>query len=324
MYTTKRLIFNAATFVPGITALPVVKRKLAKRSLGTGGGAQRARYCYSVWLRHLAHAHGNGLDTNPRHVAELGPGHSLGIGLAAMLLGVERYYAFDVVSHANAERNLGVFEELIALVRSRADIPDAKEFPAVGPALPSYAFPAHLISDERIERNLQPERLDRIRAALRTCDSPASIIQYRAPWHTESTIERDTLDLVFSQAVLEHVDELPQTYRAIYDWLRPNGTMSHQIDFKCHDSAREWNGHWTYSDLMWKIARGKDTWLINREPHSTHVRLIQECGFRVVEDTKVPRPSKITRSQLAPRFQHLTDVDLTTCDAFVQAVKPAS
>ncbi|MET0659721.1 MAG: hypothetical protein ABW110_16355, partial [Steroidobacteraceae bacterium] len=107
-------------------------------------------------------------------------------------------------------------------------------------------------------------------------------------------------------------------------WLRPNGYMSHQIDFKCHDSAREWNGHWTYSDLMWKIARGKDTWLINREPHSTHVRLIHECGFRVVEDARVSRPSKITRSQLASRFQQLTDADLTTCDAFIQVVKPAS
>jgi SAM-dependent methyltransferase len=314
MYTTRRLIFNAATFVPGITSLPLVRRKLAKRSLGTGGGAQKARYCYSVWLRHLLHAHANGLNTNPTHIAELGPGHSLGVGLAAMLMGVERYYAFDVTSHANAERNLGVLDELIELLRSRADIPDAREFPALGPSLPSYAFPSHLISDERIER---------IRAALRNTESPNSVIQYRAPWSTQAAIEHDSLDMVFSQAVLEHVDELPQTYKAIYDWLRPNGYMSHQIDFKCHDSAREWNGHWTYSDLMWKIARGKDTWLINREPHSTHVRLIEACGFRIVEDTKVTRPSKITRSQLAPRFRHMTDDDLTTCDAFIQAVKPA-
>ena len=80
MYTTKRLIFNAATFVPGISALPLVKRKLAQRSLGTGGGAQSARYCYSVWLRHLIHAWKNGLPFRPNRVAELGPGFSIGVG----------------------------------------------------------------------------------------------------------------------------------------------------------------------------------------------------------------------------------------------------
>jgi Methyltransferase domain len=324
MYTTKRLIFNAATFVPGITALPLVKRKLANRSLGTGGGAQSARYCYSVWLRHLLHASANHLSSDPKHVAELGPGLSLGIGLAAILSGVERYYAFDVVAHHHAERNLAVFDELIALFKGRTPIPRNDEFPNVGPDLPAFDFPRQLLDEERLERNLRPERLARVREALRHCDSPQSMIQYRAPWHTENAIERDSLDLVFSQAVLEHVDQLADTYRAIYEWLRPNGYMSHQIDFKCHDSAREWNGHWTYSDVMWKLVRGKDTWLINREPHSTHLRLIRESGFRVVEDTRVERPSRIARSQLAPRFKTLTDEDLRTGDAFIQALKPAS
>ena len=323
MYRTKRLIFNAATFVPGITALPLVRRKLAKRSLGTGGGAQSARYCYSVWLRHLLHANANHLNVYPKQVAELGPGLSLGIGLAAILSGVERYYAFDVVAHQHAERNLAVFDELIALFTARSPIPRADEFPLVGPELPAYDFPRQLLDDERLERTLQPERLARVREALRHCDSPQSMIQYRAPWHTENAIERDSLDLVFSQAVLEHVDQLTDTYRAIYEWLRPNGYMSHQIDFKCHDSAREWNGHWTYSDLKWKLVRGKDTWLINREPHSTHLRLMREAGFRIVEDTRVERPSSIARSHLATRFKTLTDEDLRTGDAFIQALKPA-
>ena len=323
MYTTKRLIFNAATFVPGVTALPLVRRKLAKRSLGTGGGAQSARYCYSVWLRHLLHANANHLNVDPRHVAELGPGLSLGIGLAAILSGVERYYAFDVVAHQHAERNLAVFDELIALFQARAPIPRTDEFPAIGPDLPAYDFPRQLLDDERLERNLRPERLARVREALRHCDSPQSMIQYRAPWHTQNAIERDSLDLVFSQAVLEHVDQLADTYRAIYEWLRPNGYMSHQIDFKCHDSAREWNGHWTYSDLKWKLVRGKDTWLINREPHSTHLRLMRESGFRIIEDTRVERSSKLARSHLAPRFKTLTDEDLRTGDAFIQALKPA-
>ncbi len=40
---------------------------------GTTGGTNSARYCYSVWLRHLVHAYKNGFSTQPTVVAELGP-----------------------------------------------------------------------------------------------------------------------------------------------------------------------------------------------------------------------------------------------------------
>jgi hypothetical protein len=53
-------------------------------AIGTGG-TDSARYCNSVWLRHLVTLSRNGLGAVPRVVAELGPGDSLGIGLAALL-----------------------------------------------------------------------------------------------------------------------------------------------------------------------------------------------------------------------------------------------
>jgi SAM-dependent methyltransferase len=329
VFSKKRLLLNALSFVPGVMALPAVKRKIVRRHSGTSG-TDRARYCYTVWLRHLVSAHLNGLDHDPQAVAELGPGDSIGIGLAAILTGAERYYAFDVQRYANLERNLTVFEELLALFQARADIPGPEEWPRVGPELGDYSFPAFL-TPQRMARNLRPERLERVRAALRaggahdsTNDgsrSDESMIRYRAPWNTRGAIERDSIDLVFSQAVLEHVDDLADVYEAMRQWLKPDGYMSHQIDFKCHDSARAWNGHWTYSNLMWKLARGKDVWLINREPHSTHLKLLDANGFRVVEDKTVQRPSTLTRRQLAPQFRQIPEADLTICDAFIQAVK---
>ena len=58
-----------------------------------------------------------------------------------MLTGVERYFAFDVVAHANTPRNLAIFDGLVELFRERADIPDASEYPRVGPTLNDYRFP---------------------------------------------------------------------------------------------------------------------------------------------------------------------------------------
>ena len=321
MISRKRLLFNAATFMPGATFLPLVKRVLARRALGTGGTDQ-ARYCYSVWLRHLASAAANGLNCAPEAVAELGPGNSLGIGLAAILSGAERYYAFDLVAHASVERNLAVVDELAELFRTRADIPDSSEFPQVGPTLEDYRFPAHLLTEERLTRALDPARLDRIKESLRNCADRRSMVQYRAPWSSRDVVEHQSLDVVFSQATLEHVDDLTDVYRTMYLWLKPGGYISHQIDFKCHGCAEEWNGHWTYSDFMWKLVRGKDVWLINRQSYSTHLALMKSCGFRIAGEQLVRKPSNVTRGQLAPRFRSLTDDDLTTTDAFIQAVRP--
>jgi SAM-dependent methyltransferase len=318
----KRLLFNAATFIPGMTHVPLVKRVLARREFGTCG-TDCARYCYSVWLRHLVSAAESGLNCDPRAIAELGPGDSLGIGIAAVLTGAERYSAFDIVLHANTERNLSIAAELIELFRAHADIPDNTEFPNVGPTLNDYRFPGHILTEERMRRALDPVRLDRIRRSLRDCASRQSMIQYRVPWSCEGAVERDSLDLVYSQATLEHIDNLQDVYRAMHQWLKPGAYMSHQIDFSCHDSAVEWNGHWTYSDLMWKLVRGKDTWLINRLPHSAHLELMRSCGFRIASEQCVRKPSSVSRQDLAARFRSISDDDLVTSVAFIQAVKPA-
>jgi hypothetical protein len=62
---------------------------------------------------------------------------------------------------------------------------------------------------------------------------------------------------------------------------------------------------------------------LNREPASTHMRLITRSGLKVVGEERVQIESGIERARLARRFQRLTDEDLTTKAIFLQAVKPA-
>lgn len=318
MFRKRRLLFNLLTFMPGASSLPPVKRKLQRRVTGTGG-SDSARYCYSVWLRHLVLAAESNQNTNPRTVAELGPGDSLGVGLAALLTGAERYLAFDVVVHANTVRNQAVFAQLVDLFRQRAPIPDEHEFPEANPKLRDYAFPAGILTDERLGHTLSDERIAAIRESLDDCSSTNSLIQYRAPWFSDQVIERGSVDMIYSQAVLEHVDLLQKVYHCMHLWLAPRGFMSHQIDLKCHGWANEWNGHWTFSESMWKLIRGKDSWLINREPASTHIRYMQQEGYRIMRVDRVRRHSKIVRKDLAPRFRDMPDEDLETSGVFVQA-----
>jgi hypothetical protein len=308
-----------------LTYVPVIERHILKRTAGTDS----ARYCYSVWLRHLVMARAAGLSDDPRTVAELGPGDSLGIGLAALLTGASTYVGLDLVNYASAARNAAVLDDLVALFESRAPIPDATEFPEVKPYLPSYEFPEHILTQERLAGCLAPSRLAKIRHALeRVNDTPDARgeegvrIIYRAPWNDPAVIERGTIDLVYSQAVLEHVDDLERTYRALAVWIRPGGFASHQIGFVSHGITPEWNGHWTISDPVWKLIRGRRPYLLNREPASTHLRLIRASGLEVVNEARVGKQSDVARERLAARFRAMSDEDLTTRAVFVQAVKP--
>jgi len=286
-----------------------------------------ARYCYCVWLRHLAAARESGLLSSfPLTIAELGPGSSLGTGLAGLLSGAQRYYGLDVVKYCSNNRNLEIFDELVALFRSRASIPDEKELPHVKPLLDSYAFPGHILTQESLERTLDSELIPLLRKelfALNHGHPPQTRqIHYFAPWNSADTLEPSTVDMIYSQAVLEHAEPLGAVYKNLRKWLKPGGFMSHQIDFRSHGTAEDWNGHWEYSDIMWKLIKGGKPYLINREPLSVHLALQKEAGFKIIAVKKYLSATKLNPARLAGRFRHLSEEDLTVSGAFIQSVKP--
>lgn len=307
----KRLIYGIANFAPGVSQL---------RAKGTGG-TDSARYCYSVWLRHLVMAEKNGFNTSPKIVAELGPGDSIGIGLAALISGCEQYFAFDIVEHANIERNLSILDELVTLFKNKTPIPGDDEWPKVNPKLKDYRFPSDILNDDRLRIALEDSRIEKIRKSVRNINAENSVIEYKVPWYKANVIGAESVDMIYSQAVLEHVDDLRNTYNAMYSWLRPTGHISHTIDFKCHETADEWNGHWTYSKFTWKLIRSRRSYLINRAPYSAHNKFLNDAGFVLTAAIKTTSESNLTLSQLAPEFRSISQDDLVTTGVFIQAVK---
>tara|TARA_R110002072_G_scaffold1598_8_gene13691 strand:- start:15940 stop:16710 length:771 start_codon:yes stop_codon:yes gene_type:complete len=253
----------------------------------------------------------------PRVVAELGPGDSIGVGLAALLSGAEKYFALDVVKHADLNSNLEVFERLVVLFQSSGPIP---EIDNVKPGLDDVSFPRDLLNDfGRLD--LSDQRLDRIRDSIRNPDSVDSLIKYQVPWANTETVELGSVDLIFSQAVLEHVDDLEVTYKAMFKWLSGGGFMSHQIDFKCHNTFPQWNGHWTADELLWSMIRGRQPYLLNRESASTHRDFIQATGFDVILEEVTNSETLIGVKDLAPRFNNMSVEDIETSGLFVVCKK---
>lgn len=118
------------------------------------------RYGYSAWLRHLIVALKNDLPTNPDVVAGPDLGNSLGTGLATLIYGANKYYAFDVVDYTNKKRKLAVFDALVKLFKNCENVPDNNEFPKVKPYLETYEFPNYIVTDERLSEALRPDRIE--------------------------------------------------------------------------------------------------------------------------------------------------------------------
>jgi hypothetical protein len=294
---------------------------------GTGARSTGA-YCYSVWLRHLAIIARAVPTFAPKVVVELGPGDSLGLGCAALLSGAEQYIGLDVVARASAENDVKVLDELVELFEHHAPIPDGRVFPNLLPELQSYRFPARLFTDDGARRiRIEPERLKSIREALVDRqdvlydDVP---VGYTASWGPR-TLDRQSVDLVISQAVLQDMghepakSELAGTFQAMSRWLRKGGVMSHQINFAFPGNP-EWNHHWRYSDAAWRVVRGNRPLFENRVPLSVYLALCDENDFEVVSVKRVEQQG-LPREKVAPRFRDLPEDDFRTSSAHIVAVR---
>ncbi|MCJ7443555.1 MAG: hypothetical protein MUO26_03325 [Methanotrichaceae archaeon] len=327
MYRT--ILVGTLTFLPGAnfiisqigTAYPngLISKVLSDSEIDI------ARYGYSVWLRHLVMALGNDPKSIPKTVLEFGPGDSLGIGLAALLSGAEKYYALDVIKYADIDKNLKIFNELVKLFKKRESIPTNIEFPEVRPVLESYEFPHNILTEDVLDISLNDERIKLIKNNIANIYKKKNeMIQYSAPWDDPGIVGPQSVDMAISQAVLEHIENLEDIYRLLSLWLVGGGVMSHTIDLKSHGCSNKWNGQLTYSDPIWRLMKGNRKYFLNRYTYSSHIEIQKKYHFNILIINKDFRSSDVSRDELNPRFKSLPDEDLEISTVYILSNKVPS
>lgn len=284
--------------------LPQVAPALARRNYPSVD----AQYYYRVWLNHVRLAQHYGPWETPETVLEIGPGKSLGVGVAALLSGVRRYWAYDANALRETCEESQLVPELARLYQQQAVFADAAA------VLPSTSLPPQFFSDDRL--GLAPKRLRRVKDSLAR---RSDLITY---FTDAAALPANSVDFLFSHSVLEHVDDLGPLYERMWEWLKPGGTMTHSIDFTAHGTSPHWNGHWTIPDWMWQVLKGRRRYFINRAPISRHRILLEHYGFELLGVHVLRRDSQLTSRELAAPFRQLSEADLTTASAFLIARKP--
>jgi SAM-dependent methyltransferase len=285
------------------------------------GGTFSSEYCYSVWLRHLYYLTDSKLVDNIgdlKNIAEIGPGDSLGIGISALYTGAANYYAFDVIKHTNLQRNLTINKELLKYFEERLEIPHGSRLRETAPVLSDYSFPNKII---KYEPKYYKQKYNEIEACLNGVKSQDHSIKYIVPWTNAKLQSINNIDLIFSQAVMEHIEEIDFAYGEMYKWLKKGGIISHQIDFKAHEITKEWNGHWFISEIFWKFLLHGRKYSINRLPLSSHINAIKKAGFTIKTVLPVQRPNSYNNSTPKVKNVEYNQEDLITSGALIQAVK---
>ena len=245
--------------------------------------AQYFRDCVDAYFEHLriAPADVSGFLAG-KTLMEYGPGDLPGVAALMVARGARKVYCVDRFPLVNlSTKNARVLGDLIDGSRGQ----DRDRLVA---CLANADNPAAGFAPDRIEYLVRPSGLSGLRAAV---------------------------DLVFSRAVLEHVDDLEATFADMMAAMRPGALAIHQVDLRSHglhmSNPLDFLG---WSSRLWQLMYSEKG-VPNRWRIDKYRSILQRLPADVLElaPTKLASQEHVTgaRAALAPEFQALSDEDLS-------------
>lgn len=264
-----------------LARLPIPIRAWHRLGLFVPGFMRDPGYAIDVFETHWRRAGSPGPGFT---YLELGPGESLATALVAWAYGARGGVLVDAGDFA--VRDIANYRPLIARLAQKPHVRDVREL-------------SGLASLDALLRTVGADVRSDGLAGLKAVPS-------------------ESVDLIFSQAVLEHVPlgDFAATADELHRIQKPNGVGSHRVDFKDHLQGSLNNLR--FSESTWEkpcFAR-RSGFYTNRLRFSAMRDAFTRAGFSVT----VPEQNRwdvlpIARSKMAALFRDLSDDDLRTSGA---------
>jgi SAM-dependent methyltransferase len=227
-----------------LSRLPISDKQWQKLNIFRAGTMDSPEFAFSIFKKHYE---GSGLTTlKDCAVLELGPGNGLLTALYARSFGATRTWLIDAGTLASIDVRLFVEAERVL---STFNLP----VPHIGRA-PSLEIALGQLNTTYLTEGL---------ASLQT-------------------VRDETIDFMFSNAVLEHVrlSEFAKTVREMQRVLKPNGVASHQIDFRDH--LQNGLNNLRFRERIWESEfMASSGFYTNRLNWPTMEKLFRDAGFSV-------------------------------------------
>lgn len=215
---------------------------------------------------------------------------------------------------------------LLMLARGAAKVYCVDRFPLVNLSPKNARVVRDLID------GCQPQERERLLACLADPNDPAAGF---APDRLEVLVRPSGLsglmscvDMVFSRAVLEHVDDLPATFADMTAALRPGGVAIHQVDLRSHGlHKRNPLDFLAWSPRLWQMMYS-DKGVPNRWRIDRYREIVAKLGVEtlLLAPTQIAAPEHLAqvRDALALPFRNVSDEDLAWLGFWLAFRKPGT
>jgi SAM-dependent methyltransferase len=270
-----------------LSRVPLAYEFWRKLGIFQHGHMHVAEYSLGVVTSHIDRLGGR-IRVNSATCLEFGPGDSLASALIAHTLGAARVILVDAGNFAN--RDIRIYRQLTAELAARG-------FPV-----------ADFANIETVDDMLRLTNAEYLTSGLSSLQK----------------IKSGSVDLIWSQAVLEHVryHEMDAVFSEFHRILKPNGAMSHRIDFRDHLGGSLNNLR--FSRRLWESEfMVKSGFYTNRVRQPVMLRALQNAGFdvNILETIKWDR-LPLVRCEMDTEFSGLPEIDLLVsgCDIVARPI----
>lgn len=182
------------------------------------------------------------LDIKGKTLLELGPGGSLGFGLLTLQFGAKKYYAIDDGIHTFVGKR-----QLLQYSQLCGDMKNIQHY--FIPQKDGVSYNPHFIQYLSINQ--------------------------------ESTypLPDNSIDVIYSCAVLEHVHDLTLCFSEMTRVLKPNGIMYHEIDLRDHIFSQCSLWFLAINDFWFRLLFSHTGGFVNRKRKNHYQQLAKKYGF---------------------------------------------
>ncbi|MFZ2187717.1 MAG: class I SAM-dependent methyltransferase [Candidatus Moraniibacteriota bacterium] len=196
-----------------------------------------------------------------KNILELGPGGSIGFGLLALKYGAKKYYVIENISHTFiTNKQLLSYRKLLednGVLISKYFIKNTAN---------QYAY------------------------------NPAFIEFIKIGQDSSYKLPDESIDIIYSCAVLEHVHDLDLCFTEMARVLRRDGIMNHQVDLRDHIFSQKSIWFLNFSDYWFDKLFKNTGEYVNRKRLSDYEKLIHDKNLEILDleqnilfDKKLPK-----------------------------------
>lgn len=260
------------------------------------------------WVIHMGHMRALSLPLAGKRVFEIGTGWFPTLPMCYALAGAGSCVTVDLHRHMNERLTFRMLR-------------------ALGAHLDQVAEAAGL------ERGEVRRRHDALLAARGLGDLlDRARIEYHAPSDaTRTGLPGDSVDIVLSNSVLEHVpfEIIEAMMRESMRILRPGGIITHSVNCGDHyayfDKRINFMNYLQFTEAEWQLWNN-DLQYQNRLRPQHFVDITEQTGFEMLICKYTPRPellAALPAMRIAPEFAHYPPEQLATKSIDIVARKPA-